>query len=70
MKPDRIETERADPIQRGNDGIDIGTWTGPPPMDGKHGLPGREHIAGADWDAYDLLFFALAAVGVYLGAIV
>ena len=38
-----------DAIQRGNEGIDIGVWTGPPanPDPVKH-LPGHEHgVAGA-----------------------
>ena len=59
-----------DAIQRGNEGIDIGVWTGPPanPDPAKH-LPGHEHQVGADWDLYDLAFYALAVFGIFLGAI-
>ena len=55
-------------VLRGNEGIDIGVWTGPPasPDPVKH-LPGLEHQAGADWDLFDLAFLAIAAVGIYLG---
>ena len=38
----------------------------PRPDPVKH-LPGHEHAAGADWDLYDLAFYALAVVGIYLG---
>ena len=60
-------------VQRGNEGIDIGVWTGPPanPDPVKH-LPGHEHSESIalPWlteRRADLLFLALAAVGVYLG---
>ena len=38
----------------------------PRPDPVKH-LPGHEHQAGADWDLYDIAFYALAVVGIYLG---
>ena len=55
-------------VQRGNEGIDIGVWTGPPanPEPVKH-LPGLEHLAGANWDLYDAAFLAIATAGIWLG---
>ena len=55
-------------VQRGNEGIDIGVWTGPPanPEPVKH-LPGHEHLAGANWDLYDAAFLAIATAGIWLG---
>ena len=38
----------------------------PNPDPVKH-LPGHEHQAGADWDLYDIAFYALAVVGIFLG---
>ena len=57
-------------VLTGNDGIDIGVWTGPPasPDPVKH-LPGLEHQAGADWDLFDAAFLAIGAVGLCLGLI-
>lgn len=41
----------------------------PPAHTERPGLPGLEHQAGADWDLYDLAFYCLAVVGIYMGVI-
>lgn len=39
-----------DPIQRGNEGIDIGTWTGAPTQTERPALPGTEHLIGVEFE--------------------
>ena len=68
MNSDGLTEVDSTGVLTGNDGIDIGVWTGPPanPDPVKH-LPGLEHQAGADWDLYDAAFLAIGAVGIWLG---
>jgi len=67
-----------DAIQRGNEGIDIGAWTGAPTQTERPALPGTEHLIGVEFDplpkpawlterSADLLFVGLAVVGIYMG---
>ena len=67
-------------IHRGNEGIDIGAWTGAPTQTERAPLPGHEHLQGVEFDPLpkpawlterraDLIFVGLAVVGIYMGAI-
>jgi len=69
-----------DAIQRGNEGIDIGAWTGAPTQTERPALPGTEHLIGVEYEPLpkpawlterraDLAFYAIAAPGIAMGVL-
>ena len=67
MNSDGLTAVDSTDVLRGNTDIACERET-PRPDPVKH-LPGLEHQAGADWDLYDLAFYAIGAVGLCLGLI-